>query len=325
MSGGWPDGSISLDVGFSQVAEALGDGAPIESVTPETLLAVAFSAGDSARLLKITPIEFVSEWESAIDDRVGLEDVGGAADTAYINASVAANTAAQRRAIDVIVAKDGKLMLTHRFNERLLGAAGGTVDCTAFPRLSKLAPGAAGQVPEARIRALASQLQVELPETADLSEGARAKWIWGLSRLARSLTARAVGWRGLAVSDEDWQAALGDLRRDGRFTSEWMTTKRLERTAERARVEQRRAQGAGYDERVSNLEVWAHLPGGARDAAADSALASQVGESHDGDAPIQSCGRRRRDDEDYCGFGSEDSDEGEEPRPRSGGGGPSPS
>jgi hypothetical protein len=60
MSGGWPDGSISLDVGFSQVAEALGDGALLESATPETLLAVAFAAGDSARLLKITPIEFVT-------------------------------------------------------------------------------------------------------------------------------------------------------------------------------------------------------------------------------------------------------------------------
>jgi hypothetical protein len=204
MSGGWPDGSISFDAGFSQVAEALGDGAPLESATPETLLAVAFSAGDSSRLPKITPMEFVSEWESAIDDRAGLEDVGNAADTAYINAAAAANTAAQRRAIDVIVAKDGKSMLSSRFNERLLpGAAGGTVDCTAFPRLSKLAPGAAGQVPEARIRALASQLQVELPETAGLSEGAHAKWIWGLFRLSRSLTARAVGWRGLAVSDED--------------------------------------------------------------------------------------------------------------------------
>ena len=98
---------------------------------------------------------------------------------------------------------DGKLMLASRSNARFPGAAGGTVDCTASPRLSKLAPGAAGQVPEARIRALASQLQVELPGSADLSEGARAKWIWGLSRLARSLTARAVGWLGLAASDED--------------------------------------------------------------------------------------------------------------------------
>ena len=40
MSGGWPDESIALDVGFSQVAEALGDGEQLlESVTPETLLA----------------------------------------------------------------------------------------------------------------------------------------------------------------------------------------------------------------------------------------------------------------------------------------------
>ena len=198
MSGGWPEGSISLGVGFSQVAEALGDGELLESATPETLLVVAFAAGGSARLLKMnTPIEFVSEWESAIDDRAGLVDVGGPAENVYINAAAAANTAAQRRAIGVIVAKDGKLMLPHRFNERLPGAAGGTVDCTAFPRLSKLAPGAAGQVPKARIRALVSRLQVELPETAGLSEGARAKWIWGLSRLSRSLTARPERLAGL--------------------------------------------------------------------------------------------------------------------------------
>ena len=67
---------------------------------------------------------------------------------------------------------------------------------------------------------------MELPEAADLSEGARAKWMWGISRLARSLTARAVGWLSLDVSDEDCQTALGDLRCDGRFTSEWMTAKR---------------------------------------------------------------------------------------------------
>ena len=116
VSGGWSDGSIALDVGFSQVAGALDDGAPLESVTPEALLVVAFAAGDFARLLKITPIEFVGEWETAIDDRGGYEDVGLPADNAYISASAAANTAAQRRAIDVIVAEDGKLMLPHRFN-----------------------------------------------------------------------------------------------------------------------------------------------------------------------------------------------------------------
>ena len=65
--------SISLDVGFSQVAEALGDGAPLLSVTPETLLAIAFSSSESSRLLKITPMEFVGEWESAIDDRAAAK------------------------------------------------------------------------------------------------------------------------------------------------------------------------------------------------------------------------------------------------------------
>ena len=127
-------------------------------------------------------MEFVGEWEAAIDGRAGLEDVGAPADNAYIDASAAANTAAQRRAIDVIVAKDGKLMLPYRFNGRLPGAAAGAVDCTSFPCLAKLAPGATGQVPEERIRALAAQLRVELPAAADLSEGARAKWVGGLSR-----------------------------------------------------------------------------------------------------------------------------------------------
>ena len=133
------------------------------------------------------PDESISFW--TLD--VGSVDVASPAESAYIGASAAANIAAQRRAVmGVIVAKDGKLMLLRRFNERLPGAAGGTVDCTAFPGLAKLAPGAAGQqVPEERIQALAEQLQVELPATADLSEGARAKWIWGLSRLSRSLTA----------------------------------------------------------------------------------------------------------------------------------------
>ena len=64
MSGGWSDGSIALDVGFSQVADALGDGAALESATPETLLAVVFAAGASARLLKITHISKLSSLAS---------------------------------------------------------------------------------------------------------------------------------------------------------------------------------------------------------------------------------------------------------------------
>ena len=58
-----------------------------------------------------------------------------------------------------------------------------------------------------------------------------------------------------------------------------MTAKRLERTANRVRAEQRLAQGAGYDERVTNLEVWSHISGSTRDEAADAALASQVARS----------------------------------------------
>ena len=102
------EGGLTTAPPSTQGADALGDEAPLETATPETLLAVASTAGGSARLLKITQIEFVSEWESAIDNRGGYEDVGPQADTAWNNAPAAAQTAAQRRAIGVIVAKDGK-------------------------------------------------------------------------------------------------------------------------------------------------------------------------------------------------------------------------
>ena len=115
---------------------------------------------------------------------------------------------------------------------------------------------------------MATQIQLELPLVTDLSEGARAKWVWGLSRLSRSLTTRAVGWLSLATSDEDWQEALGELQRDGRFTAEWMTSRRITRAAARAQAEQRRRNDAGYDERATNLEVWAHISGVAATAVA---------------------------------------------------------
>ena len=88
MEGGLTSASLSTLASRKWQIPLLGDGdgAPLESATPETLLVVAFAAGDSARLQKVTPIEFVSEWETAIDGRSGYEDVGLPADDAYINA-----------------------------------------------------------------------------------------------------------------------------------------------------------------------------------------------------------------------------------------------
>ena len=53
----------------------------------------------------------VTTWEQEIDARDGLEDIGAHADTAYNNATAAATTEAQRKAVKVIIAKDGKLSL----------------------------------------------------------------------------------------------------------------------------------------------------------------------------------------------------------------------
>ena len=106
-----------------------------------------------------------------------------------------------------------------------------------------------------------------------------------------------------------------------------MTTKLLERSAERARVEQRRAQGAGYDERVSNLEVWAHISGAARRMRRTMRRSRRRWDAcHDGDAdPTHSCGAADGAlDEAHCGFGSEASAEAEPNHgTRSSGAGPS--
>ena len=130
---------VQLDTGFPGVGEALGDVDALASVTQETLMAVTYAAGELPRLISGTPEDLVTLWEQEIDARGGLEDIGTHADTAFNNATAAATTEAQRQAIRLVTAKDGKLSLT-KIKRTMPGATGGEVDVSGFPRLAKLSP-----------------------------------------------------------------------------------------------------------------------------------------------------------------------------------------
>ena len=86
-------------------------------------------------------------------------------------------------------------------------------------------------MPTARIRSLATQLSIGLPDDNDPSETERAKWVWQLSVLERSVTIRALGYVKAAQADGKWDetaAALGDT---GRFTVPWMAAARAAKRA----------------------------------------------------------------------------------------------
>ena len=98
--------------------------------------------------------------------------------------------------------------------------AAGDLDVAAFPLLAKLAP-ATKTVATQRLRSLGGRVGIEMPDDADLTEGARSKWVWSLSLLSLSsllLTCNAIGWLQRAMADQaDWDAAVAALGADGRF------------------------------------------------------------------------------------------------------------
>ena len=152
---------------FPKVGEALGDGVPLVSVsvTVETIMAVAYAAGELPKLLAGTPEDMIAQWESEIDDRGGLEDIGARADQARANADARAMTGAQRRAIDLAEAKDGKLSLGV-VRDSMPCVVAGEVYVSGYRRLAKLSP-ATACISEARLKMLATRLRVDRPASAD--------------------------------------------------------------------------------------------------------------------------------------------------------------
>ena len=156
----------------------------------------------------------------------------------------------------------------------------GHVDCSSFPRLAKLAV-RSGKVPEEKVRSLAGRFRVELPPSTDLTEAAKAKWVWGLAQLSQCITVRATGWLKLSTTQEEFDANVLELSDDGRFTPEWMTERRRQRAESAQRERARRELGTGFDPTLTPMDAWAHVSSGvlATGADADRSLASDAARS----------------------------------------------
>ena len=116
---------------------------------------------------------------------------GAAADNARAAAETAATCDLERMAVRLVEAKSGVMELVRGVRELPL-ANGGGMNVRSFPRLMRLAD-RHGVVETARLRVLATRLGISLPPDHDNSPEARAKWVWQLALLERSVTIRALG------------------------------------------------------------------------------------------------------------------------------------
>ena len=120
--------------------------------------------------------------------------------------------------VRLVEAKDGVMQLVVPLRELPLVQVH-ALNAQPFKRLARLAD-ADGAMPTARIRSLATQLGVGLPDDNDSSETERAKWVWQLAVLERSITARALGYLKAAQADGRRRRQVGrDGGRVGRHRS----------------------------------------------------------------------------------------------------------
>ena len=273
---------IMLDVSFPLLAKVLGsEDDPLESITVPHLLAIAYAVGWSGKMLSVVnPIDFAGQLEAAIEARGDIQDIGAAADTNLATAQGVATTQIQLDAVDLYVSMYGTIDSFAGHVTALPEVDDGHVDCSAFLRLAKLAV-RSGKVPEEKVRSLAGRFRVELPPSTDLTEAAKAKWVWGLAQLSQCITVRATGWLKLSTTQEEFDANVLELSDDGRFTSEWMTERRRQRAESTQRERARRELGTGFDPTLTPMDAWAHVSSGvlATGAEADRSLASDAARS----------------------------------------------
>ena len=110
----------------------------------------------------------------------------------------------------------------------------------------------------ATIRSLATRLGLSLPDDNDSSETARAKWVWQLALLERSVTIRALGYLKAAQADGKWDATVVALSDTGRFTAPWMAAAKAAKTAESAAAAAAAAAGTGFVT-IPVLDYFAHV------------------------------------------------------------------
>ena len=271
-----------LDVSFPLLAEVLGrEGDPLESIAVPHLLAIAYAVGWTGKMLSVVnPTDFAGELEAAIEARGGMQDIGPVADTNLATAQGVATTQVQLDAIDLYVSMYGTIDSFAGHVTALPEVDDGHIDCSSFPRLAKLAV-RSGKVPEEKVRSLAERFRVELPSSTDLTEAAKAKWVWGLAQLSQCITVRATGWLKLSTTQEEFSANVLELSDDGRFTAEWMTERRRRRAESAQQAQARRELGTGFDPTLTAMDVWAHVSSAvlAAGADADRSLASDAARS----------------------------------------------
>ena len=174
--GEWGDEPIALEMDYDMVAEAFGTAAaPLATMTPLTLVAIAFVTGELGHVLAGRPDDLLAAWEAAITARGAQAAAGGAAANARAAAMAACTSEVERMAVRLVEAKDGVMQLVVSLRELPLVQMN-ALNIQPFKRLARLAD-AHGAMSTASIRSLATRLGVALPDDNDPSEVARAKWV----------------------------------------------------------------------------------------------------------------------------------------------------
>ena len=248
-----------LDVDYDLLSGALGTaGAPLMSITAETLLALSFCVDELAQALSEKIDDVLTRWESALTSRIGSPPAtGAAADNARTAAETAATCDLERMAVRLVEAKSGVMELVRGVRELPL-ANGGGMNVRSFPRLMRLAD-RHGVVETARLRVLATRLGISLPPDHDNSPEARAKWVWQLATLERSVTIRALGWLRDTVDFDAYQAAVTELEPSGRFSVQWMTDARASKRAATAAAQAAAAAGTFFSATITATDVMDRL------------------------------------------------------------------
>ena len=120
-------------------------------------------------------------------------------------------------AVRLVEAKDGVVQLVVPLRELPLVQMG-ALNIVPFKRLARLADAHGAMTTARSIRSLATRLGVGLPDDNDSSKVARAKWVWQLAVLERSITTRALGYLKAAQADGKWDEAVSALSDTGRFS-----------------------------------------------------------------------------------------------------------
>ena len=94
---------------------------------------------------------------------------------------------------------------------------------------------------------MATRLSAVLPSDDGASETERAKWVWQLAVLERSVTIRALGYLKAAQAGGKWDETVAALGDTGRFTVPWMAAACAVKQAASAAAEAAAAAGSGFE------------------------------------------------------------------------------